>query len=401
MRFRLVEDKSITLSDKDYEIVKKFIDEKDIKYQTKDKYWFNSADDSNGGNFNNFKASLAKESERQANRFIDENRDILANMSEDKLKKFIAKYERKHGVKINRDTFKVEPKDSKFGVNLDANIKKWFIGKFNNSLANSINGDNLDTVYDVVANYNADDAFKSILNDYGDKFVDKPESLKTVAQLTSGSKLSEKSIGFIMSDKNFFNDSDDNIAFKLKAIALLDDPSAKEKWVGENASGDKSYISYVQLTKSGSKPTQGNITYLSRADMEKKLRAMQDRHDNKVNNDEKRERDAKAQEKEKELETNKGPTGAKILASKFKDDGKELNMQSFRDYAKTLVPTNDKQVAQSMAKIIDNGDINIELRDLAETRYKSSLSEDPIDILNDKIKELLNKTMKKIAKDGE
>ena len=363
MRFRLVEDKILTISDSDYATneydLKYFLDSKGVKYKIKD---------------------------------ADTNQEISNKSSVENDKDMDAYI----------DSFKTD----------DPKVMWEFISKFNNNLAHAYVNDKkaLSDIYDVFYHYNASDKFSSFIQENGKKFIDKLDSLKTFANLVGGDRFSEKSLKHLSADDGFFNESDEDVTFKLKAIALLDDEDLRNKWFGKENELDTIDI----LGRNGKFITAEEMNTML-AEQESKAHKQGRIKNDKPNEDPKKlaakekakayRQDARqrkkidSQEEQKVLNKTQGYTGKDILLKLLKKNGvKKPDKQSIYDYTKSLVKESSMPaMSDSISKMIDNGDFDDELEKVLSQRYKSNLDKDSSNLFKHAVIKALNDGIDKVA----
>ena len=363
MRFRLVEDKILTINDSDYAAneydLKYFLDSKDVRYKIKD-------------------ANTNQEISNRSSVKNDDDTDAYI------------------------DSFKTNsPK-----------VMREFISKFNNNLAHAYTDDNetLAKVYDIFYHYNASDEFSSFIQENGEKFIDKLGSLKTFANLVSDNRFSEESLKYLSTDDSFFNEPDKDVTFKLKAIALLDNEDLRKKWFGEENKLDTIDI----LGKNGKFITAEEMNTLltqqeSEAHKQGRIKDDKSKEDPEKSSakekakayrqDVRQRKRIDSQEEQKVLNKTQGYTGRDILLKLLKKNGvKKPDKQSIYDYTKSLVKESSMPaMSDSISKMIDNGDFDGELEKVLSQRYKSNLDKDSSNMFKHAIIKALNDGIDKVA----
>lgn len=283
-----------------------------------------------------------------------------------------------------------------FNKNTPIKHKIEFIKEINEKLvSNYKNEDLVNAYYNLLASNTTNQTMKELIQKYTSRFTDKPQALDVCSKLVNNTKLNSETLRRIMKDNNFWTESDDDIAWKIKAVTAISDKDFRNRWIGINDKGKTSSISEIMLTKSGSSIKEDNVVYLSRAKMEKKLNGFQQRSDNKVVADAAKAKEQEKQEKEQQIDAEKGPTGKKLIAQILQADGKEYNKQNIYDYVKTL--TNKTKMKAIADGIIETGDFDRDLNKLLKDRYISELGDKPIDDLNREIIGKLDSLVNKVG----
>lgn len=379
MQFRLVEDKTLTMSDKDYKYneydIKQFLDRNNINYKIKD-----------------------TNDRRTYNNYSDLDDDD-SEYAETTLKKA-------HNV-------------------IDPQSQKDYIASFNPSLADKLNYNdktsyyNSSHIYKTIVDFIGNEKFEKFIKTHGEVFADKPQSLRAIASILDNMALP---INSIMSDTKFFRDSDDNIVFKIKSIALLSNKETRDTWAtgGENQdilkNSDGQWLSADDMRQKLGEIESNKVSQM-RQQKEEQEKIEQEQQaqleaDKKQADKEKRKayrQDAKqrkkidSQEEQKLLNKTHGYTGKDLLTKILKKSGiKKPDKQSIYDYAKSLIKkTSIPSMSSSINKLIDNGDFDDEFEEVLSRRYKSNLDKDSSNMLDRAIVKALNSGLDKTANPDE
>lgn len=373
MRFRLVEDKSLVVNDKDYEInelgIKQFFDRNGIKYKVKD----------TKNHYNDYVEPAEDEAEAAAD-------TILNNAHNEE-----------------------NPKE-----------QRRYIAKYDKQLAKQIPDENLKSIYDIIVDYSGNEQFVKFLNTNGSQFTDKPQSLKAIAGVID--KNMSLPLDDVLKDNDFFNDTDANISFKLKAIALMSNEQTRSEWTtrGEtqNVLKDENgqWLSANKMTrmlktiesKKHKQKGRSRARVKAREEAEKQQieadKKQADKEKQKAYRQEvKQHKKIDSQEEQKLLNKTQGYTGRDILLKLLKKNGvKKPDKQSIYDYTKQLIKQSSMpSMGDSIIKLIDNGDFDNELESVLSQRYKSNLDKDSSKMLNRAIVKALNRGIDKTANPDE
>ena len=366
MKFRLIEEKTITVNDRDFNELKYYLNSKNINYKEVDDY---------------------------RNRYYSNEQDPNESVK-DKINWF--------SKAINEDPNKLQAFESKYKTSFNTLYKLCY----NNNLSlktakNLLNIDKLNNESD------SDITFK----------------IKTIAFLSNES-LKNKWVN--ESDKEAVQHFEN---LKNNILDLPSEQIQQElDWLEKRHNDEKDRIEQsnqpierqelekeYDLYKSGNKEIKNNknTTYFNiRKDVgdknaagEKYQQVLKQRERSKLNKKDAREKattDVKTRERlAKETEGERG----KSILSKVLNKGREkktLNRQDVYDYVKQLMDTDSPgKAGDAIAKMIDDGKFDNELDDVLNARYSSPIGNKTSDKLNDAIVKTINASLHKIANPDE